>query len=326
MLRETADPGLGWSGRLVGRDAECEVIEQALARLANGRSQVIELTGDPGIGKTRLLAEVARRAGERGVLVLEGRAQHSGGRVPFRALVDALDDHLAGLDLGGLAVHRDALGSIFPSLRPPGVQDVSVTCERYHLFLAVRALLESLAAPQLVLLLDDMQWADEDTAELLAQLLRQPPRRPVLLALAYRWRQAPARLRAAAAAASGDAPPAWLRLGPLSETEAETLLGGRGSRPWRRAVYQASGGNPFYLDALTRRAGERGLLDGATQDGASGELPPAVAAALVDELLALSPAGQLAARSAAVIGDPFCVSIRRPGLGTRPRSRGRRHR
>ncbi|HYB86642.1 MAG TPA: AAA family ATPase [Streptosporangiaceae bacterium] len=308
MLRETADPGPEWSGTLVGREAECEVIEQALARLADGGSQVIELTGDPGIGKSRLLAEMARRAGERGLLVLAGRARHGGERVPFYALADALDDHLAGRVLDGLAAHRDVLGLVFPSLRRPGMEHAGVTCERYRLFRAVRALLESLAAPQLVLLLDDLQWADEDTAEVLAQLLRQPPRGRVLLALAYRWRQAPARLRAAVAAARGDHPPAHLRLGPLSEAEAETMLGGRGSRPWRRGVYRASGGNPFYLDALARRAGEPGRPGGQQEGAAGGELPAAVAAALIDELLALSPAGQLAARSAAVIGDPFCVT------------------
>src|SRR5215469_12774074 len=98
MFQQTAYPELGRSGALVGRQAECEVMDQALARLANGGSQVIELTGDPGIGKTRLLAELARRAGERGLLVLEGRAQHSGGRVPFYALADALDDHVAAMD------------------------------------------------------------------------------------------------------------------------------------------------------------------------------------------------------------------------------------
>jgi DNA-binding NarL/FixJ family response regulator len=310
MVQQTADPELGCSGALVGRQAECEVIDQALARLAQGGSQVIELTGDPGIGKTRLLTELARRAGQRGLLVLEGRAQHSGGRVPFYALADALDDHLAAVGASVREADRDVLGSIFPSLRRPGLENVSLVFERYRLFRAVRALLESLACPALVLLLDNMQWADEDTAELLAQLLRQPPRRPVLLALAYRCRQAPTRLRAAVAAARGDCPPACLRLGPLSESEAETMLGGRGSRSWRRAVYQASGGNPFYLDALARRAQEREPVDGGGPAGPSGgELPPTVAAALIDELLALSPAGQLAAHSAAVIGDPFCVTF-----------------
>jgi DNA-binding NarL/FixJ family response regulator len=309
MFQQAADPESGRSGTLVGREAECELIEQALERLATGGSQVIELTGDPGIGKTRLLAELSRRAGERGLLVLEGRAQHAGEPVPFEVLVDALDDHLAATDVGVREADRDVLGSIFPSLRRPGPENASRVFERYPLFRAVRALLEWLASPELVLLFDNMQWADEDTAELLAQLLHQPPRRPVLLALAYRCRQAPPRLRAAVAAARGDCPPVCLRLGPLSEAGAEMMLGGRGSRSWRRAVYQASGGNPFYLDALARRAGQRGPFDQGEPGGpAGGELPPAVAAALIDEVLALSPAGQLAARSAAVIGDPFCVT------------------
>ena len=307
MVGGTADPGLR-PGTLAGRQAECEVIAQALGRLADGRSQVVELTGDPGIGKTRLLTELARQAAERGFGVLDGRAQHSGERVPFYALIDALDDYLAGLDLRGLEADRDVLASIFPSLRRPGMENAGAACERYRLFRAVRVLLESLASPALVLLLDDMQWADEDTAELVAQLLCQPPRRPVLLALAYRWRQAPGRLRAAVATARGDDPPACLRLGPLSEAEAELMLGGRGSRSWRRAIYRASGGNPFYLDALARQAQGQGADDGEPGSTAGGELPPAVASALIAELLALSPAGQLAARSAAVIGDPFCVS------------------
>ena len=196
MVGGTANPGLR-SGTLAGRQAECEVIAQALARLAGGRSQVVELTGDPGAGKTRLLTELARRAAEHGFLVLDGRAQHSGERVPFYALADALDDYLAGLDPRGLGADRDVLAPVFPSLRRPGGRNARPACERYRLFRAVRVLLESLASPALVLLLDDMQWADEDTAELLAQLLCQPPRRPVLLTLAYRRDQASAQAQAA---------------------------------------------------------------------------------------------------------------------------------
>ena len=72
------------------------------------------------------------------------------------------------------------------------------------------------------------------------------------------------------------------------------MLGGRGSRSWRHALYQASGGNPFYLDALARRTGS-GPADLGTRAGSAPgrELPPAVAAALIGELLALSPDGQL---------------------------------
>jgi DNA-binding NarL/FixJ family response regulator len=359
-------PGKGCVGPLVGRERECDILELALERLARGPSQVIEVTGDPGIGKTRLLGELSRRAAERGFLVLDGRARHAGERIPFCAVVDALDDRLAGL---GDDADVAALSWIFPSLRGPGAGSVTiaesgngvparesangavarrpgngakaresgaataVAPEPYRLFRAVRALLESLATRELVLLIDDLQWADEDTTRLLAQLIRRPPRRPVMLAMAYRWRQAPTRLRSAAAAAGGENHAAFLRLGPLSEAEAEVMLAGRGSRSWRRVVYQASGGNPFYLDALARSVGGRrhpadggqgypgyggpgysgegglGTPDDRRSPGGEGSdaLPPAVTAALLSELAALSPDGRLAASSAAVIGDPFCV-------------------
>jgi predicted ATPase len=140
MVGGTANPGLR-RGTLAGRQAESEVIAQALGRLADGRPQVVELTGDPGIGKTRLLTELARQAAERGFLVLDGRAQHGGERVPFYALVDALDDYLAGLDLRELEADRDVLASIFPSLRRPGMENAGPAGERYRLFRAVRVLL-----------------------------------------------------------------------------------------------------------------------------------------------------------------------------------------
>src|SRR4029077_1170468 len=154
MVGGTAHPGLR-SGTLAGRQAECDVIAQALARLADGRSQVVELTGDPGTGKTRLLTEMARRGAERGFLVLDGRAQHSWERIPFYALVDALDDHLAepasraphthraltALDLRELEADGAVLPSIFPSLLRPGPENAGRTGERYRLFRAVRALL-----------------------------------------------------------------------------------------------------------------------------------------------------------------------------------------
>jgi DNA-binding NarL/FixJ family response regulator len=306
MLQVKPDPVSGRS--LVGRDHELEIFERALARLAGGSSQVIEVTGDPGIGKTRLFAELGRLAAGRDIPVLDGRAQHGGQRIPFYALVDALDDRVAGLVHD---VDLDVLGSVFPSLSGPGREAPRTGLEQYRVFRAVRTVLESLVSPGLVLLLDDLQWADDDTVGVLAQLLHHPPRRPVLLALAYRWRQAPARLRAAVAAARGDYPPACLRLSPLSAAEAETMLAGRGSRAWRREVYLASGGNPFYLEALARSGPEqwaRGAGGGPAGPGPADEmLPPAVTAALLAEVEALSRDGQLAARSAAVIGDPFCV-------------------
>jgi AAA ATPase domain len=100
MTETMVGPVMGCAGPLVGREREREILELALVRLARGSSQVIGVTGDPGIGKARLLAELARRAAEHGFPVLAGRAPHTGERMPFCALADALDDHLAGLGHG----------------------------------------------------------------------------------------------------------------------------------------------------------------------------------------------------------------------------------
>jgi hypothetical protein len=84
MLQDAGgpDPRSRRNGSLVGREPELRVFEQALGRLGHGSSQFIEVTGDPGIGKTRLLAELACLAAGHGLRVLDGRAQHGGSGSP----------------------------------------------------------------------------------------------------------------------------------------------------------------------------------------------------------------------------------------------------
>src|SRR5918996_2290488 len=97
--------------------------------------------------------------------------------------------------------------------------------ERYRSHRAVRALLEKLAGTRpLILALDDMQWADDASLELLSHLLRRRPRAPVLLALAFRDRQAPAALDAALEAGSQESDARRIELGPLGGAEGEELL------------------------------------------------------------------------------------------------------
>ena len=79
-------------GRLVGRAAELASLEQSLAALAGGGSDAVVLVGEPGIGKTRLLGELAARAERRGYLVLSGSASELERELPFSVFVDALDE------------------------------------------------------------------------------------------------------------------------------------------------------------------------------------------------------------------------------------------
>src|SRR5215218_1325961 len=186
-----------------GRTDELGALERLLDELARGRAGAVELSGEPGIGKTRLLRELAARAEAQRCLVLAGSASELERDLPFSLFVDALDQYLQALGAGGLAELDDdvrtELAHVFPSLAGlAGSRRAALQHERYRSHRAVRELLERLAARQpFVLELDDVHWADSASVELLGALLRRPPAAPVLVALAARPRQLPDRLSAA---------------------------------------------------------------------------------------------------------------------------------
>jgi ATP/maltotriose-dependent transcriptional regulator MalT len=292
---------------LVGRATELEALDGALSRAERHAFAAVEIAGEPGIGKTRMLAELEERADRRGALVLTGAASELEADLPFWVFADALDEYVHGLEPHRLApLGPDAgaeLGHVLPSLAtaPGGSPQV----ERYQAHRTVRALLELLAerAP-LVLVLDDVHWADSGSVELLGSLLRRPPAAPVLLAMAMRPRQAPALLAAPLERARRAGLSTRLELLALTEEEAGALLGDGVPADVARRLYAESGGNPFYLEQLRRSAGRDGgaaaplALDGL-------DVPPAVAASLTEELALLGPLARKVLAGAAVAGDPF---------------------
>jgi DNA-binding CsgD family transcriptional regulator/tetratricopeptide (TPR) repeat protein len=299
--------------QLVGRAEELGGLNNALDELAQGRSAAIELVGEPGIGKTRLLAELAGRAAERGQLVLSGRAAELERDLPFWVFVDALDEYVQGLEPRRLDFLDDnarvELSHVFPSLSAPAaVGGETLQHERYRTHRAVRELLGLLAATKpLVLVLDDLHWADSGSVELVGALLRRPPAAPVLMALAVRPRQVPDRLSAALERAHREGTLARLELGALTRSEARELLGEAVEGPVATTFYEESGGNPFYLEQLARLPG-RALQPGpAASELSVGDLdvPPMVAAALTEELALLSDGARRVLEGAAVAGDPF---------------------
>ena len=297
---------------LVGRAAELRTLDRALGELGRGRSAALELVGEPGIGKTRLLVEVAARADARGLLVLVGSAGELERELPFWLFVDALDEYIDGLEparLESLAADvRHELGLVFPSLsRFAAAGGAALQHERYRSHRAVRELLARMAAVKpLVLVLDDVHWADAASVELLGALLRRPPAAPVLMALAVRPRQAPERLAATTERAHRDGVLSRIELGALTRAEARALLGETVDAA-AAALYDETGGNPFYLEQLARS-----LERSAGRTAAVGEpplsepeIPPAVADALAEELAILSLSARRVLQGAAVAGDPF---------------------
>jgi len=280
--------------QLVGRAEELGALDATLDGIARGRTQAVAVLGDAGIGKTRLLAELAERADRRGHLVLTGAASELERALPFWVFVDALDDYVCSVDAGRIARLdgrlRERLAHVLPALAGertgPPPRD-----ERYLTHVAVRALLELLAAEQpLVLMLDDLHWADAGSVDQLAGLLRRPPAAPLLIALAMRPRQAPPRLVAALARAEAERRITRLELGGLSRAQARELVGAAADA---HGLYEESGGNPYYLEQLAR-----GL-------GRTGQVPGGMTIALAEELALLTERSRRVLEGAAVAGDPF---------------------
>jgi ATP/maltotriose-dependent transcriptional regulator MalT len=301
------------SEQLVGRAEELLAIDHALAQLDNGESAALEVRGEPGIGKTRLLAELAARADALGELVLSGSASELERDLPFSVFVDALDEYLQGLEPHRLDALdgdvRTELGTVFPSLsRFASARGAVFPHERYRTQRAVRELLERLTATKpLVLVLDDVHWADSASVDLVGALLRRPPDAAVLIALADRPLQTPERLSTALERAHRVGILDRVELGALTRAEARDFLAGAVDEAASIDLYDECGGNPFYLEQLAR------TLDWAPEDSSTTaepslaglEVPPAVASALAEELALLSDDARLVLEGAAVAGDPF---------------------
>ncbi len=299
--------------QLVGREGELEGVEAALRRLDDKQSALIGISGEPGIGKSALLRSLVARGEEAGHLVLAGRAAEFEREVPFSVFVDALDAYLATLDdsrLDRMGVgHRDELAAIFPSLRDAGEPEGVV--ERHLAHRAVSSLLAGLASSRgLVLVLDDMHWADPASIELLVSLTRRPPAQATLIACAYRPQRVVSQLHDALAAANPDGGTLVVDLGPLSREDSGELLPEAVAAGRRDAVLDAAGGNPFYLEQLSRSSG--GVVDpDAADEVLEGgfRVPAAIAASLAEELRALDPETRRLLDGAAVTGEPFRLGL-----------------
>ncbi len=297
--------------RLVGRSTELAALVGALDGLEPRGSSWVQVTGEPGIGKSRLVGELCELAEARGALVLSGRAAELERDVPFGVVIDAFDDYLGSLSEARLIELCGRQGGqirrTFPALAGLGASRAAGTAdERYLAYRAIRVLVERIAfqAP-LVVVLDDLHWADVASIELLSFLLRRPPGAPVLIVGVWR----PGQIPSLASRLSFRAPELQrvvLDLAPLAEDEVGDLLGDALEGARLAAVYRASGGNPFYAQALASAAA-RGSPLGRRGEKVGEELaiPDSVAVAIRHEIDLLSPQARLLAQGAAVLGEPF---------------------
>src|SRR6266545_2340331 len=299
------------SPTLVGRVEELRILNAARSRAANGEPAVVLLGGEAGVGKTRLVTELAARCGADGTRVLSGGCVPvSAGGLPFTPIMEVLRVLLAELGPGGV---RELAGPswpelawLLPALGKPQTAGPPSQAAQARLFEVLLGLLGRLGeqAP-LVLVLEDLHWADRSTRDLLAFLVRNLRREQVLLVASYRSDE-PGQGRLGPYLAELD------RGGPVQRLElqrfdrAETIaqltaiLGAVPSNDLVDAVFARSEGNPFFTEELL-----------AAVRAGSGELPATVRDLLRGRVEALpEPARQVLA-AVAVGGRP--VPDRLPG-------------
>ncbi|HXF62291.1 MAG TPA: AAA family ATPase [Caldilineaceae bacterium] len=308
---------------LVGRSRQLAVLAEQLAGTRAGHppgARVLLLAGAPGIGKSRLLEEFPPPDLAAGVTVLRGGASQAEGMPPYLPFLEALGDYLAAAPLellrAQLGPHAASLAALFPEipqrLGPPPRHPLGPEQERFRLYEAVAGFLAAIAARgPLLLLLDDLQWADAATLDLLVHIVGRLRATPLLIAGAYREGEENPALTRALAELNRRRLLVMLPLHPLSGEESRTLatslLHGEIAPEAAGLLHRQSEGNPFFLEELLWALVEADILvwrEGRWQLAADPGrlLPPRVAEAIRMRLARLDPAVVALLRVAAVAG------------------------
>jgi DNA-binding CsgD family transcriptional regulator/tetratricopeptide (TPR) repeat protein len=285
------------SGRpLVGRVAERAILAGCLRSTIGGQRQVVLVAGEPGAGKTRLAEEAVDQARESGLACALGRASEDEGSPPYWPFLQVF----RGL---GVSPPAELYGELTGDDGPAGSAR-----ERFRLFEVTTEALVAAAQPSgLLIVLDDLQWADAATVRLLVHLATGLTPVRLMVVATYRDTETTGqeRLRAAIATLAREASVTRVRPGGLSEAEVAAHLAAMTG--WEvpgsvtAAIYRRTQGNPFFV-------GELGRLLGSSTDG---QLPDGVRDAVRDRLNRLSPSCHTLVASAAVLGsdvDPVAVA------------------
>jgi DNA-binding winged helix-turn-helix (wHTH) protein/tetratricopeptide (TPR) repeat protein len=314
----------------VGRERTLERLEGALASALAGRGRVVLLAGEPGIGKTRTAEELARVARERGAEVVIGRCFEGEGAPAFWPWLQLLGELVAGVSPERLraALGPDAaeLAQLLPELRarlPALAAPASVAGEqaRFRLFDALTGFLRRRAQQgPLVLVLDDLHWADE--ASLRALEFLAPALRNVALLVIATFRDVEVRrdhpLAKLLGALARQADCERIALRGLERGEVaelvEAVAGKAPSAELADTVHEMTEGNPFFVFELARLLAEGGL---AARPSALA-LPQSVRDAIGRRLDALSADANELLRTAAVLGRAFDVALLSRVVGRGP--------
>ena len=307
---------------LVGRRWEMSAVEGLLDRAVDGHGAVVGVVGPPGIGKSRLVREVAAIAAGREVEVFTAYCESHTTDIPFHVVARLLRAATGVSDLDGPAA-RDRVRSRVPDADPEdvllfddllGIADPDVAlpvidpdARRRRLTALVNAAWLAREVPA-VYVIEDAHWIDEVSESMLAEFLTVIPQTPSLVLVTYRpeYRGALSRV----AGAQG------IALAPLTDSETAALVSELlGSDPSVGGVItmiaERAAGNPFFAEEMVRDLAERGVLRGnrsayeSTADAAEVSVPATLQATIGARIDRLDPAAKRTLSAAAVIGSRF---------------------
>lgn len=322
----------GLTSTFVGRTAEREVLDGALKSVTAEGRRVVLIGGEPGIGKTTLSSAFAQHAHAAGAVVLYGRCDEDLG-IPYQAWSEALGHLVRHAPEAVLAEHVDARGSELARLVPDLARRVPAPSsgtdgesERYLLFGAVTDLLARVSAlAPIVLIVDDLQWADRPTVQLLRHLVTADAPARVLVVGTFRDSETTSThpLAETLAALHREQGVERISLRGLGDDDLlallETIAGHAMTDEGielRDALLAETAGNPFFVGEMLRHLAETGAIyqngDGhwvATPDLRSSGLPVSIREVIGRRVARLGPEAERVLAQAAVVGRDFDVDV-----------------
>ena len=311
---------------LVGRRWEMSAFEGLLERATDGHGAVVAVVGPPGIGKSRLVREVAAMARDRGVEVFTAFCESHTGQVPFHAVarllraatgVEGLDgqtardrvrDRVPDADPEDLLLLDDLLGIADPNTPLPAIDP---DARRRRLTALVNAASLARKTPA-VYVVEDAHWIDEVSESMLAEFLTVIPQTPSLVLVTYRPEYDGALTRVHGQQT--------IALAPLSDAETAALVSqllGQDPSISRlgQTIADRAAGNPFFAEEIVRELGERGVLKGepgaflSTAEIAEVSVPATLQATIAARIDRLDPKAKRTLSAAAVIGSKFSRAL-----------------
>jgi class 3 adenylate cyclase len=329
----TAAAGVVW-GRFVGRAEELGTLKAAVDAALGGRGSLVLVGGEPGIGKTRLVEEASVYARLRGARVLVGRCFEEEAALPYLPFVEALRQYVAELPSDALARSLGDgaadVAKLVPELlqrlpEAPAASQLPAEQERHRLFESVCALLVRAAAETpLVLVLDDLHWADRPTLLLLRHLLRRLGESALVVLGTYRDVDLDRRHPLSEMLAELRRERLYRRilLRGFSADEVRTLLEAFSRQelrpdelPLAEAMHRETEGNPFFIEEVVRHLVETGALTrregrwvGTTSISEIG-IPEGIREVLGRRLSRLSEGANRVLSHAAALGREFDFAV-----------------